>query len=80
MKTRDWTTSAACRSLDPIEADRLFYPAQGRGASAATTEALALCSTCPVREACLAEALAVRDVDGVRGGRTGKQRLALVRR
>ncbi|WP_426561382.1 WhiB family transcriptional regulator [Angustibacter sp. McL0619] len=40
--------------------------------------ALAVCAACPVRAWCLAEALALEDVEGVRGGRTGAERLELL--
>lgn len=38
-----------------------------------------MCAMCPVAAECLAEALALRDIYGYRGGRTGEERARLLR-
>lgn len=68
---QDWTTRAACRATDP---DELFV--QG----AAQNRAKAVCSGCPVRTECLADALDNRVEFGVWGGMTERERRALLRR
>lgn len=60
--------TAACIGADPD----LFYPEEAKPARAAK----ALCSGCPVREACLQWALDRNDHNGVWGGLTGKERKA----
>lgn len=60
---------AACRDAD-LE---LFFDGQ------LVAFAKAICHRCPVREACLAYALP-RVLDGVWGGTTGRERVALRRR
>lgn len=62
-----WHRDAAC-SGTPLG---WWFP--GRGDS--TSEAKRLCSTCPVRAECLAEALADPELDhGVRAGMTAPER------
>jgi WhiB family redox-sensing transcriptional regulator len=59
----------------------VFYRVDGESAREwAHREAAAVrvCSGCPVQNWCLAEALQLRDVDGVRGGLTGDQRAELL--
>ncbi|MGP3966498.1 WhiB family transcriptional regulator [Streptomyces sp. 6N223] len=67
----DWSAHAACRETDP---DELFV--QG----AAQNRAKAVCSGCPVRTECLADALDSRVEFGVWGGMTERERRALLRR
>ncbi|MFR9726363.1 WhiB family transcriptional regulator [Streptomyces sp. MS19] len=67
----DWTAQAACRTTDP---DDLFV--QG----AAQNHAKAVCTGCPVRTECLADALDNRVEFGVWGGMTERERRALLRR
>ena len=67
----DWTVVAACRGMDP---DELFV--QG----AAQNRAKTVCSGCPVRTECLADALDNRIEFGVWGGMTERERRALLRR
>ncbi|WP_369204545.1 WhiB family transcriptional regulator [Streptomyces sp. PU-14G] len=67
----DWSAQAACRSTDP---DELFV--QG----AAQNRAKAVCTGCPVRTECLADALDNRVEFGVWGGMTERERRALLRR
>lgn len=62
----DWRTLAECHGVDPA----LFYP--GRGES--TKEAKAVCARCPVREQCLDFALANREVFGIWGGLSERER------
>jgi WhiB family redox-sensing transcriptional regulator len=67
----EWTTSAACNTVDP---DKLFVT------GAAQNRAKAVCLTCPVRAECLADALDNRVEFGVWGGMTERERRALLRR
>jgi WhiB family redox-sensing transcriptional regulator len=69
--TMDWTSRGNCRTADP---DALFV--QG----AAQNRAKALCSGCPVRTECLADALDNQVEFGVWGGMTERERRALLRR
>jgi WhiB family redox-sensing transcriptional regulator len=66
-----WRVSASCRDADP---DGLFV----RGAE--QNRAKAVCTGCPVRTECLAEALDGRISFGVWGGMTERERRALLRR
>src|SRR3954451_22527739 len=68
--TAEWTSQARCSSQDP---DALFV----RGK--AQHDAKAVCKTCPVLAQCLAEALDNRTEFGVWGGRTERERRALLR-
>ncbi|MCW2541575.1 MAG: putative regulatory protein [Frankiales bacterium] len=68
---REWATRGACRSVDP---ESLFV------AGAAQHKAKAICSGCPVRVACLADALDSRAEFGVWGGMTERERRNLLRR
>ena len=67
----DWPSQAACRSAKP---DELFVP------GAAQNRAKALCTGCPVRTECLADALDNRTEFGIWGGMTERERRALLRR
>jgi WhiB family redox-sensing transcriptional regulator len=67
----EWSVDAACRNSDP---DALFV--QG----AAQNRAKVICRSCPVRIACLADALDNRVEFGVWGGMTERERRALLRR
>src|ERR1700744_1014003 len=71
MWITDWTTRAACKGTDP---DELFV--QG----AAQNRAKLICRGCPVRTECLADALDNGIEFGVWGGRTERERRALLRR
>jgi WhiB family transcriptional regulator, redox-sensing transcriptional regulator len=68
---RSWTAQAACAQQAP---DTLFV----RGA--AQRSAREVCFGCPVRDACLAEALNTETEFGVWGGMTERERRALLRR
>lgn len=72
---RNWRAHAACRGMET----ELFFPVSEVAGSARVRRAKAVCESCPVRDACLAEALAARDVHGVRGGMTGPEREAAAR-
>ena len=65
MWVEDWTSAAACRQAQP---DQLFV----RGAE--QNKAKQLCTGCPVRTECLAEALDNQIEWGVWGGTTEKKR------
>ena len=68
---QDWNDRGACRTGDP---DELFV----RGAE--QNKAKLVCSGCPVRTECLAEALDNQIEWGVWGGMTERERRALLRR
>src|SRR4051794_33184190 len=67
MWVEDWAPAAACRESQP---DQLFV----RGAE--QNKAKQLCSGCPVRTECLAEALDNQIERGVWGGMTERKRRA----
>ncbi|MGZ4451945.1 MAG: WhiB family transcriptional regulator [Nocardioides sp.] len=71
MWVEDWTPRAACNADQP---DALFV----RGAE--QNKAKQVCSSCPVRTECLAEALDNQIEWGVWGGMTERERRALLRR
>lgn len=62
-----WRDSAACAGADT----EAFYPLPGRGA---TKYVRRICRECPVRQACLDDAIATGDHHGIRGGLTGPER------
>jgi len=70
MTERDdsWRHLAACRGMPTA----LFFPEPGRADPAAVTEAKSVCARCPVRERCLAAAMA--DEHGIWGGLTAAER------
>ncbi|RNG38010.1 WhiB family transcriptional regulator [Streptomyces botrytidirepellens] len=71
-RARDhWSEHAACLSADP---DELFADGTGQN------RAKAVCTECPVRTECLADALDNRIQWGVWGGMTDKERRKLLRR
>jgi hypothetical protein len=74
---REWREQAACRGVDP----ELFFPAAESGPTrtAQVAAAKAVCAGCPVRQECLAEALA-RIPYGICGGLTEHERRMLHRR
>lgn len=61
-----WRADAACALIDPA----LFYPQQGES----TTEAKAVCRSCPVQHECLEEALANGEKFGIWGGLSERER------
>jgi len=66
-----WRQRAACRGLDPS----IFYPASDDECEIAKQ----VCAQCPVREACLEHALAVREAEGVWGGCDERERRRIIR-
>lgn len=69
---QDWRHRARCIGLDLD----IFYPARGED----TREAKAVCNRCPVKYACLAEALSdggYGDDFGIRGGCSVRERRAI---
>ena len=71
MWVEDWAPAAACRQAQP---DELFV----RGAE--QNKAKLVCSGCPVRTECLAEALDNQIEWGVWGGMTERERRAVLRK
>ena len=72
-----WREKAICRDEDP----ELFFPIGSHGpARAQLAAAKEVCSRCPVRENCLAWALAGDDLDGVWGGTSEDERRVLAGR
>lgn len=61
-----WHILAACRGMDPD----LFFPERG----ASTREAKAICTACPVRVDCLAQAFTTGERHGIWGGLSERQR------
>jgi WhiB family transcriptional regulator, redox-sensing transcriptional regulator len=66
-----WRQHAACRGLDPT----IFYPPSDDESEVAKE----VCTQCPVREACLEHALAVREKEGVWGGCNERERRRIIR-
>ncbi|NBV89206.1 MAG: WhiB family transcriptional regulator [Betaproteobacteria bacterium] len=66
--TADWRTLAACRAHDPA----LFFPE--RGQHDRVVKAKAICSTCLVKEPCLAYALDNSEQHGIWGETSERQR------
>lgn len=72
----DWRRDAACREMSPD----LFYDEPGE--TSRYEEARSVCAGCPVRKACLADALSWERPGtrhGVIGGLTARERARLVR-
>lgn len=72
-----WLELAACRGKPTA----WWYPQRGDSFTAAVAKSI--CSTCPVRAECLADALATEgyeDVAGIRAGLSPDRRLAMARR
>lgn len=67
----DIASRGACRALDP---DAMFVT------GAAQNEAKQVCMCCPVRMACLADALDSRTEFGVWGGLTERERRRVLRK
>jgi WhiB family redox-sensing transcriptional regulator len=67
----DWIADALCAQVD----GELFFPEKGGDARAAK----AVCGNCPVTAPCLDWALTTRQRNGVYGGLSDRERLALQR-
>ena len=65
-----WRTRSACGP----ETLHLFYPEKSEDGLTDYGPAKKICSGCPVREECLAHALAARELEGVWGGASPSQR------
>ena len=73
---RPWEDLAACRGKTSV-----MFPAGGQGSGANWAPARAICAQCPVRNECLDDAIATRDVfHGMRGGMEPEERYRLMRR
>jgi WhiB family redox-sensing transcriptional regulator len=66
----EWVSKAQCRSIDP---DKLFV------GGAAQRKAVVICRHCPVIAECLADALDNQMDHGVWGGKTARERRALLK-
>jgi WhiB family redox-sensing transcriptional regulator len=71
LAARPWMDEALCAQIDT----ELFFPEKG----GSTKEAKRACSLCPVREQCLAQALADREAHGIWGGLSERERRKLVK-
>jgi hypothetical protein len=76
----------ACRTeslgghLPDHRADDFFDESITIAGFAARARAMALCVVCPIREACLRDALERDERYGIRGGKTPMERMAMIRR
>ena len=75
----EWQESAACREL-PTE--MFFYTDGERGPRRTNREnaAKAICASCPVIQACRAQALTLAEPYGIWGGLTEDDRVAILNR
>jgi hypothetical protein len=71
----DWASDAACRDLEPEEADAYFFPQRGGSATAGR----ALCRRCAVAAQCLELALTEGEAFGIWGGTSERERRVLRR-
>jgi WhiB family redox-sensing transcriptional regulator len=62
----EWFDDAACAGMDTT----IFFPERGQ----TSRKAKQVCYSCPVREDCLEEALARREMFGIWGGMSEKER------
>lgn len=80
-----WVDDAACRTLGPIDGDRVFFPLDASNTGGRRivhdpyAEARAICASCPVSVECLAYALETNQRHGMWGGRSEAERAALRR-
>jgi WhiB family transcriptional regulator, redox-sensing transcriptional regulator len=73
--SNQWRERAACLCADP----ELFFPPSETGPSGPQIwQAKQICHACPVKWACLAWALRNSVTDGIWGGSTQSERLALL--
>ncbi|GAA4833139.1 WhiB family transcriptional regulator [Actinomycetospora corticicola] len=75
----DWQRHAACRDLNQ---EMFFHPDGERDPSRSkrVADARAVCTTCPVLEACRSWAHAVQEPYGIWGGESEDERRAALRR
>lgn len=79
MNAIAWMDDAACRDASP----NLFFEAEyegNYGREMRERSARTVCATCPVREPCLARAIATHDRWSISGGMTPEQRTSHVKR
>jgi hypothetical protein len=74
---QNWKTVARCRGMGT---EWFFPPTETNPQAPGVRQARAVCRHRRVARECLAEALAARDVHGIRAGLTEVQRAALLRR
>lgn len=74
-----WRTQAECRSAPSALFYPMIHPVTGRDVND-YSRARSFCIACPVRCACLDEALRERDFEGVRAGLVPKQLISLANR
>ncbi|WP_446724820.1 WhiB family transcriptional regulator [Microbacterium sp. CFBP 13617] len=67
-----WVAEAACAEMDP----EAFFPERGDS----TVDAKRICRSCPVQPECLAYALRTKEPSGIWGGKSPRERGALLRR
>lgn len=67
----NWQERGTCKEVDP----EIFFPEKG----GSTREAKAVCQRCPVRDACLEEALASDERFGIWGGFSERERRRMKR-
>lgn len=71
-----WMSEGACLAEDP----ELFFPVGEGGANTVQVEqARSICERCQVRSECLRFALANRVKNGIWGGHTEQERVAMIR-
>lgn len=70
----EWVNDALCLQVDP----EIFFPENRDYAT--TNTAKTICGKCPVRTDCLAYALETHTRDGIWGGLTPDERVALMRK
>lgn len=68
-KSLEYIEKAKCASLDPFDADELFFPSTG----GKKNKAVAYCADCPVATFCLLNAIAT-EMDGFVAGTNVKER------
>lgn len=66
-----WRDFAACKDFNP----EMFFPKRG----ASTREARAICDDCPVKDLCLEYALETRQIAGIWGGCSNRDRASILR-
>jgi WhiB family redox-sensing transcriptional regulator len=75
----EWQYEGACRDADP---ESFFLEPNMRGLNKRTKElnAIKICNTCPVKQACLDHALSIPEYFGVWGGMTEEQRFEILKK
>lgn len=65
-----WMDDAQCYGLDTAA----WFPEYGGRSSESAKQAIAICNTCPARDACERYAIDKKIEDGIWGGRTARDR------